>query len=232
MLFLLFSFRGRINRAQYWLGTSLVGVATVVSQVLIAAISGGSALEAKTLAERFGAFAGASALVLPLTVLVLWSSLAIQFKRFHDRGRTGWISMAPIAGMLMLILTIVGDAMSNAPFSKVFDDIVPYFWGFILVGIGFFIDLGCLPSKEGPNRYGGPPGTPGARTTPPVPGGPPPKAFVSAQAAIDSAIARRDTAPVTPKPSAPAGRAAPMTLAPPAAPASAGPRAFGRRATR
>ncbi|MGQ0533293.1 MAG: hypothetical protein ACT4OF_11475, partial [Caulobacteraceae bacterium] len=66
-----------------------------------------------------------------------------------------------------------------------------------LINLGFFVDLGLMPGKEGPNKYGDPPGgapsrTPGA----PAKGAEQPipsmqGAFTGAESAIERAIAER-----------------------------------------
>lgn len=86
LLWALTSFEGRIPRRTYWLGS--IGSAIV-----------------------FYAFAFAAALALPeeavmivlllLYVPLLWVSLALQVKRWHDRDRSGWfwlVALIPIVG--------------------------------------------------------------------------------------------------------------------------------------
>jgi uncharacterized membrane protein YhaH (DUF805 family) len=157
MVSLLFSFRGRINRKQYWFGTTLVGFLSLLGQMLSSAMSAGSLVDLKDPAEKLASAASSSALLLPLCVVVLWCSFAVQFKRFHDRGRTGWISMAPMVLVVLLIVSILGDIFSNAPLERMFSDALPYFALLMLTSLAFFIDLGCLPSVEGTNKYGPPP---------------------------------------------------------------------------
>ncbi|MBI3437328.1 MAG: DUF805 domain-containing protein [Proteobacteria bacterium] len=230
MVSLLFSFRGRIGRKQYWFGTSAVGFISFVGQ-MIATASSLSSFDLKDPAEKLSAAAGSSLVALPMFVLILWVSLAIQFKRFHDRGRTGWISMAPMALIVLLLVSILGDIFSNAPLERMFSDALPYFGLLMLVSVGFFIELGCLPSVDGPNKYGPPPGAP-PTLEPTRPSGAVDKgsSLLGAQSAMDRAIAEASK----PQP------AAQQRLAPPPAPAFAAPRAttqrapagFGRRVAR
>jgi uncharacterized membrane protein YhaH (DUF805 family) len=232
MLFLLFSFRGRINRAQYWFGTLLVSFGSLVSQIMISMLAAGGAAKAKSLSDQIGAYSGAAALVLPVTGVVLWCSLAVQVKRLHDRGRPGWISAVPFGVTLMLIGTVISDVLSRAPLEAIVNNALLYFWILVLCGLAMFIDLGCLPSQEGSNKYGDPPGTPGARgpQPQPIPGMPSTKAFVSVQEAMDRAIAQREAQPEAARnPSASAPR--PAMAGAQAAPAG-GARGFGRRPTR
>jgi uncharacterized membrane protein YhaH (DUF805 family) len=99
----LFSFDGRAPRRQYW-GVSLGIVAAFFLQGLIAALlfpmfasmGGGGILEVLTLLV-FAVFA----------CVALWSSLAITAKRWHDRGKSGWmilVAFIPVIGGLWTLI--------------------------------------------------------------------------------------------------------------------------------
>ena len=110
-----------------------------------------------------------------------------------------------------------------------------------LIGLGFFIDLGCLPGTPGPNRYGDPPGAPSAATPVALDGAAPGPdgagaggtRLQGAEAALARAIEERRK-PTSSAPSSYAdlrgGGAAPAPKRPPQL-ASAGqaPAGFGRR---
>jgi uncharacterized membrane protein YhaH (DUF805 family) len=232
MVSLLFSFRGRINRKQYWFGTTLAGFVSGVGQMLTSVMSAGSFADIKDPGSKLTALATSSALALPLFILVLWCSFAIQFKRFHDRGRTGWISMAPMVFVVLLIVSVLGDIFSGAPPERMFSDAMPYFGLLMLTSFAFFIDLGCLPSVEGTNKYGPPPGSPGP-AEPARPSGAVDAAssLFGAQSAMDRAIAdARNPQPAPQRPAhAPQPAFAAAAVRAPVQPAAAG---FGRRVTR
>ena len=230
MLYLLFSFRGRINRKQYWFGMLLVGFGSFVGQIATQAIAVGEHAAAHTPAEKFAAFSSASALMLPVSALTLWASVAVQFKRLHDRGRPGWISFVPLVVTAAAIVTVITDIVSGVTAPALLGDIVNYLAVLGLMSLALFVDLGCMASKEGPNKYGDPPGSPGSGVPYPVPSGPNPKQFVGVQGAMDRAIAARDAVPAAQIPRAPGAQ--PSFATPQAAPAGAAARAFGRRATR
>ena len=86
---LLLSFEGRINRARFWTGI-LVIIAIEIVALIIAAIIG------------YLISAELAMILLYLVVLVmLWPSIALGVKRFHDRNKSGWwvlISLVPIIG--------------------------------------------------------------------------------------------------------------------------------------
>jgi uncharacterized membrane protein YhaH (DUF805 family) len=101
---LLFSFKGRIRRSQYWL-TALV--AGIVFAVLINVIVG------FTVASNPGAFEqgqlppvfwiGMALAYIPL----MWISLALAIKRWHDRDKSGWwvlIGLIPIVGGIWTLI--------------------------------------------------------------------------------------------------------------------------------
>jgi uncharacterized membrane protein YhaH (DUF805 family) len=233
MVSLLFSFRGRINRKQYWMGTTLVGFISAIMQVMASAMRAGAMVDVKDPGAALASAASSSALALPLFVLVTWSSLAVQFKRFHDRGRTGWITMLPLVLVVLLIVSILGDIFSGTSIERVFSDALPYFGLLMLTSLAFFIDLGCLPGVEGTNKYGPPPGTPPASLDPSRPSGAveATSSLFGAQSAMDRAIAdarKPQPAPQRPAP-APQAAFAAATVRAPVQPAPAG---FGRRVTR
>lgn len=232
MVSLLFSFRGRINRKQYWLGTTLVGFISAIMQVMASAMRARAMVDVKGPGAALAAAASSSALVLPIFVLVTWSSLAVQFKRFHDRGRTGWITMAPMVLAVLLIVSILGGIFSGAPIELLFSDALPYFALLMLTGLAFFIDLGCLAGVEGTNKYGPPPGTPPASLDPSRPSGAvdATSSLFGAQSAMDRAIADAHKPQATPQ--RPASAPLPAFAAAVRAPVQPAPTGFGRRVAR
>ena len=90
MLSLFFSFHGRINRAQYWLGSFMSSFIGFVLIAMIVSVGAGAAMDAAGKGAKFAIALSSMLLALPVLALMSWSGLAIQVKRFHDRGRTGW----------------------------------------------------------------------------------------------------------------------------------------------
>jgi len=88
---LLLSFDGRINRAKYW-----IGIAAIWVVLWLIAIVAGMA-NSSILWTIFGL----------LTLLVIWPSLALSIKRWHDRGKSGWwvlIALVPLIGSLWVLI--------------------------------------------------------------------------------------------------------------------------------
>jgi uncharacterized membrane protein YhaH (DUF805 family) len=130
---LLFGFRGRINRAKYWLAVLIY----VISLSILWAIVYWYELEG-------GALIAVAVFALPLWV----SGIAVGIKRLHDRDKSGWWillfyfgpqvlnGLATAAGETEQILSLLLSTASVA------------------LGIWAIVELGFLRGTPGPNRYG------------------------------------------------------------------------------
>ncbi len=88
---ILFSLNGRINRAKYWLYCLLLGLAHFIWAVITLIIFGEDGFFVPY-------FLGSLFLIYP--------GLAMNVKRCHDRGRSGWfvlVSFIPIVSIWYLI---------------------------------------------------------------------------------------------------------------------------------
>lgn len=86
---ILFSFKGRIGRFEYWMAT-LAMIGAIVAFILLAGMLG--------LGES-----ASGILFIVLYVPIIWISLAVQAKRWHDRNKSAWwilISFIPVIGAL------------------------------------------------------------------------------------------------------------------------------------
>ena len=226
---LLFNFNGRIKRSQYWLGT--IAVNMVNWMVMFVTTSANFATtQVKDPAAQLSALASQSAVMIPLSLAVTWAALAIQVKRFHDRGQSGWWTLLPLAPFVFMIMNVVTAIGEGWPIERVFSSLGMPFLAFIVICIGFFINLGCLPGTDGPNKYGDPPGAPPSTRMDPSPSGRPQAqaafSLGGAEAAMERAIAEKSrVAPAPMKTARPAMAAAPAATT--GAPAS-----FGRRPAR
>ena len=97
---LFLSFEGRIRRSHFWIGWILLWV--VAWAVWAFTISG--AMSAAVMEGNPGAaFSGIGLIGLLLLIALVWLSLAVQIKRWHDRDRTGWmvlINFIPPVGQI------------------------------------------------------------------------------------------------------------------------------------
>lgn len=88
---LFFQFDGRINRAKWWIGVIVLWVV----QGIVYAIFG---------FDETGL--GIASLI---SLVLLWPSLAISIKRFHDRDKSGWwilIALIPIIGFFWILIEL------------------------------------------------------------------------------------------------------------------------------
>ncbi len=108
---LLFSFEGRIPRSTWW-GASIA--LSVIGVALEFAVASGA---------RGGAENGSPGLTLVLLLWLLvsfWMGIALNAKRWHDRGKTGWMTLVlliPFLGWLWALVELgflKGTSGSNA----------------------------------------------------------------------------------------------------------------------
>ena len=88
---LFFSFEGRINRRKFWLGIVILWAVVWILALLAAAANSGF---------LWG-------LISVLSVLLIWPSLALSIKRWHDRNKSGWwilIGLIPIIGGIWVLV--------------------------------------------------------------------------------------------------------------------------------
>jgi uncharacterized membrane protein YhaH (DUF805 family) len=93
---LFLSFNGRINRSKFWLG--ILGLFVVY--IILAAISAMSM-------GKDGSMGVIGIIILVIYIAMIWPSVAIGVKRFHDRDKSGWwvlISLVPIIGGLWYLI--------------------------------------------------------------------------------------------------------------------------------
>jgi uncharacterized membrane protein YhaH (DUF805 family) len=88
---LLFSFEGRVNRQPYWMFILAMTVAYIVLVGIGIAIS-----------ENVGMI-----LMVIFGIVMIWSSLAMQVKRWHDRDKSAWwllMNFVPFIGALWVFI--------------------------------------------------------------------------------------------------------------------------------
>lgn len=235
MLSILFSYKGRINRAQYWTGLALVCVFLFVAFFTMAMMAGSALIpgKAESMAAVQQAMATTGMIFVPAMLIYCWCAFAIQTKRFHDRGRSGAWSLLPMVATVPLFLALVGGIVSGKTVAQISQEVQLWFTILSLINLGMLIDLGFMPGKDGPNKYGDPPGGQSRSPSYSAPAAPKPSStqaaassLLSAQSAIDRAIADRAREAQRPQP-APKAAKAPQPAAP--RPAIGGAPSFGRR---
>ncbi|MCZ8194502.1 DUF805 domain-containing protein [Brevundimonas sp.] len=134
----LFSFEGRLRRSHFWIAWLIILAANVLTSWI--------------------PFVG---------LLLLWPTFAIDVKRLHDMGLTGWLVILPwvlnIVGTIAMVASIGLQAIMNAPALEAEDPaaiiamVAPIFgWlGLLLLAnLGFLLWIGLVEGTRGPNRYG------------------------------------------------------------------------------
>jgi uncharacterized membrane protein YhaH (DUF805 family) len=84
---------GRINRQPYWIGSIILVVVSAIVDGIIAAILGHGFL--------------GQLLVLIVSLILLYASINIGIKRFHDRDKSGWwvlIALVPLIGWIWYLI--------------------------------------------------------------------------------------------------------------------------------
>jgi uncharacterized membrane protein YhaH (DUF805 family) len=237
---LLFGFKGRINRAQFWYGNLGAGFAGIMLMFVLSAMFIPTEEAPKTGAGMLHVLSVMGVVLFPPLLLVGWVSFALQTKRLHDRGRSGFWTMLPLLPGFMITSTIfAGLAGGQTPEQAVSSIGV---WMLIMqaINIFMFVDLGCMPGKEGANKYGPPPGSgspgaspsggpfPGQSKPSKAPAAIPGMGLAGAESAIERAIAAREKHAQSPAQQAPVRAMSPAQAAP-MRPATAG--SFGRKAS-
>ena len=133
---LLFAFRGRINRAKYWLATLISFIWMVICICIIA----------------LGSFAAPSISAIYLLAFLavipfLVASLAISIKRLHDRDKNGWWLV--LFYFVPTVFDRLGDGSTDSDVGSIFFYLCEF-----AISIWAFVEIGCLRGTLGPNRYG------------------------------------------------------------------------------
>ncbi|MHC2338309.1 DUF805 domain-containing protein [Bradyrhizobium sp. USDA 4454] len=157
----LFGFKGRVNRAKFWLAVLIIvcWMMVLAALVVLAGLGGKDRSFGFNVDDIFRAFdpdsytslswAGLPVLLVKAsgTALFVWVYIAVAIKRLHDRDKSGWwmVPFFAIPGLMSQFSDRLPDESYwvMAAGAIVF---VLYVWG--------FIELACLRGTSYPNRYG------------------------------------------------------------------------------
>jgi len=152
---MLFSANGRIGRRDYWLWSILVNLAALALQYY--AFGRWTAAPAFLDALFYQSYWGPDDVTLVYFLLVgltLWPVVCLNAKRWHDRGKPGWIASLVMAlGIACYALTWVSPSYYEYDF-EVMSRVLPLVYGGFLLWT--FVEVGLLPGTPGSNRYGYP----------------------------------------------------------------------------
>ena len=129
---LLFSFRGRINRAKYWLTSLIYFIALFALYVLFG------------LFFSFPTDLLGTILIFAIPFIpIIISSIAVAIKRLHDRNKSGW--------WLLVFYLLPGVIDNIGAYTAVG---VVFHLASLAVSIWALVELGFLRGTPGANRYG------------------------------------------------------------------------------
>jgi uncharacterized membrane protein YhaH (DUF805 family) len=141
---LLFSFRGRINRAKYWLALLVFLVADIALGLVGWLLVNGVAFQILSFAVNLAVFI---------------AGIAVCIKRLHDRDRSGWwlllFYVGPVAVALIggFIFWAAADTVGMSAEWSYLGLRLCILGGFALVIWGF-VEIGCRRGTAGYNRFG------------------------------------------------------------------------------
>ncbi len=149
--YLLLASDGRINRLTWLALFVLLSIAESVSGSFLREIFGWPApVETGIAAEAY--FNDRASFLAGL--IFLWPSVAVDVKRWHDMGKSGWLTLAAYGPALVLY---AGEELKNA---GVIPDAAFPGWIFSLIGLVFLVYLIFLAARKGSsaaNRFGAAP---------------------------------------------------------------------------
>ncbi len=149
--FIWFDLHGRIGRRTWLAFTLLIGVLGYLTELLIRQAfhwpvplrAGDSQLLPGYLGDEVSLLA---------SLIFLWPSLAIDIKRWHDLGRSGWLVLT----VYLPALALFGFELAGAGGTTAHPDprIAVFLYMFGLLLIVYFIILAARKGMPGVNRFG------------------------------------------------------------------------------
>ena len=88
----LFSFKGRINRAKWWLMRLLIIVVSVIVGMIFSSLGDAAFI-----------------ILIPFSICSIWANLAVNVKRWHDRDKSAWwllIELIPLIGAIWVFIEL------------------------------------------------------------------------------------------------------------------------------
>ena len=156
----LFSFKGRINRAKYWLATLIILCWMIFVLMVLAAVASIFGIGGPLAINVIGISASIQLsddpaskaslfpqiVTIPMTFVFGWSYAAASIKRLHDRNKSGWwmVPFIVATGVYDQFANRLGGSYAAAVLG--FAVFVLFIWG--------LVEMYFLKGTNGPNRFG------------------------------------------------------------------------------
>lgn len=162
--YLLTSFEGRIGRQQWWLGTIVLIVISLILFFVVMPLFGVSMMsgfEPAGGADAMAAMMRKMAIAqLVMLAIFAFPTTALMKKRLNDRDRPSWmvyLFWAPtVIGVILNLLGLGGSVTDvegvAVPTTSMLGMIVGL--ATLVIGIWALVELGIRKGTEGPNQYG------------------------------------------------------------------------------
>ena len=149
-----FDFQGRIKRRTWLLFSLIIAVAGYFTELLVRRAFGLPDTQNLPGSPFLWDYLGDQTSLLS-ALIFLWPSLAIDVKRWHDLGRSGWNTLIIyVPSLLLFALAAMGQGGTTAHPDPLIA-VLLYFFGLIL--LGYFIVLAARKGMPAANRFGPPP---------------------------------------------------------------------------
>ena len=138
----MFQFEGRLRRSHFWISWGILFAAGFVLGLI----------------PFIGSVIG---------LALIYPQIAVQVKRLHDMGRSGWWVVAPFAANIVLgivaVFAIMGNVAMNsqalenedpAAMMAMFGSIGGIVLLFLVINLGWLLWIGIVDSQPGRNKYG------------------------------------------------------------------------------
>jgi uncharacterized membrane protein YhaH (DUF805 family) len=165
-------FEGRLNRQPFWLGILGLIIASIILEIIVGFIFGGSMIgsfmsivsaggDAQAIADAaLSASRTAGWIGLVVFIILVYPSLALWMKRAHDRDSNGqllyvmWGLVAITYLLQALGMTMGVSEIGGVPVAS--QNTVGWILALVefVLGLYLLVTLGFLKGTEGPNQYG------------------------------------------------------------------------------
>jgi uncharacterized membrane protein YhaH (DUF805 family) len=139
----LFSFKGRISRKSYWLGSLMwLALGFLLFALLSVALNPEELFGTKEDATQLSVL---SRIYLIATIPLYWPTYALFLKRIHDFGMGNYVFWP------FMILTVIYFGLELTKINVIASGLA------ILILLGIWTVAGCIKGTQGPNKYGSDP---------------------------------------------------------------------------